>query len=91
MANVKIEIFTRPTWTDCQALKEFLSENKIVYKENDLSKHPDREEDLIKLTGNRIVPGIVIKELAFLGLWKKQKIFIGFEINQNEIKQMILS
>ncbi|WP_281179263.1 glutaredoxin family protein [Vulcanibacillus modesticaldus] len=70
-------------------MKEFLSENKIEYKENDLSKNPEKEAEMKKITGNIIVPAILLKKPALLGLRKKRKVFIGFEINQDEIKREI--
>ena len=46
---------------------------------------PEKEEDLKKVSGARIVPTFVFKE-TILGLPKKSKVFIGFENNFDEIK-----
>lgn len=87
---MKIELYTRPTWTDCQAAKEFLSENNINYIEHDLGGNPDLEKELKEKTGTRIVPAFIIEEPKFLGLTKKRKVLIGFEANQSEIEKMLI-
>lgn len=89
MKKVQLELYTRPTWTDCQAGKEFLSQNKISYIEYDLTKQPSKEEDLIKLTGTRIVPTFVFRNKSFLGLKGKPKTLIGFEQNKDEISGIL--
>lgn len=89
MPNFKLELYTRPTWTDCQAGKEFLSKNNVSYTEYDLTKQPLKEEDLIKITGSRIVPTFVFKHKSLVGLVKKPKVIIGFEQNIDEIRKLI--
>ncbi|KMK76322.1 glutaredoxin family protein [Alkalihalobacillus pseudalcaliphilus] len=82
---MKFELYTRPTCSDCQAAKKFLSQNNIDFLEFDLTKVPEKEEELKKVSGARIVPTFVFKE-TILGLPKKSKVFIGFENNFDEIK-----
>lgn len=89
MGNYHLEIYTRPTCSDCQDLKKFLESHRIPHKQYDLAKQPSKEKDLIKLTGNRIVPGIVFSQPSFLGLSRNSKIMIGFERNKNEIKKLL--
>lgn len=89
MTSLKFELYTRPMWTDCQAGKEFLSKNNIPYIEYDLTKNPSKEEDLIKITGTRIVPTFVFKNKSLLGLMSKPKVLIGFEQNIDEIRKLL--
>jgi glutaredoxin 3 len=82
---MKLELYTRPTCSDCQAAKKFLSQNNIDFLEFDLSRVPEKEENLKDVSGARIVPTFVFKE-TILGLPKKPKLYIGFENNFDEIK-----
>lgn len=89
MAKYHLEIYTRPTCSDCQDLKQFLKDHRIPHKQYDLAKQPLKEKDLIKITGNRIVPGLVFSHSSLLGLVKKSKSMIGFERNKDEIKKLL--
>uniref|UniRef100_UPI00190DABD6 glutaredoxin family protein n=1 Tax=Virgibacillus salexigens TaxID=61016 RepID=UPI00190DABD6 len=62
MKNFHLEVYTRPTCSDCQDLKKFLQVHHIPHIEYDLAKQPLKEKDLIKITGNRIVPGLVFSK-----------------------------
>jgi len=88
MKNVQLELYTRPTCSDCQAGKAFLAKHHISYINYDLSEHPEKEKDLRKLTGTRMVPAFVFKEKSLRGKWRKPKVLIGFENNLDEIKQL---
>ncbi len=87
MGEVQLELYTRPTCSDCQAGKAFLEKHQIPYIDHDLSVHPEKEKDLRKLTGTRMVPTFVFKEKSLLGLLSKPKVMIGFENNLDEIKK----
>ncbi|MDM8102277.1 MULTISPECIES: glutaredoxin family protein [Oceanobacillus] len=89
MAAYHLEIYTRPTCSDCQDLKNFLEEHQIQHKQYDLAKQPEKEKELKKITGNRIVPGIVFSRSSMLGLRKKAKSMTGFEQNKEEIKKLL--
>lgn len=89
MAKYNLEIFTRPTCSDCQDLKNFLEEHQIPHKQYDLTKQPEKEKELKKITGNRIVPGIVFSQSSMLGIRKKAKSMTGFEQNKEEIKKLL--
>lgn len=89
MAKYNLEIFTRPTCSDCQDLKNFLEEHQIPHKQYDLAKQPEKEKELKKITGNRIVPGIVFSQSSMLGIRKKAKSMTGFEQNKEEIKKLL--
>jgi len=89
MANYQLEIYTRPTCSDCQDLKKFLNKYQIQHKQYDLEEQPTKEEEMKKLTGTRIVPGIVFSDSSVLGLRKKTKSMTGFEQNKEEIKKLL--
>lgn len=89
MAKYHLEIYTRPTCSDCQDLKKFLEEHHIPYKQYDLEKQPEKEKELKNRTGNRIVPGIVFSQSSIWGLRKKVKSMTGFEQNKTEIKELL--
>lgn len=90
MKQYQLELYTRPTCSDCQAAKEFLSKNNISYIDYDLTKQPAKEEELIKVSGTRIVPAFVFKKKSLLGLVSKPKVLIGFENNIEEIKSLLM-
>ncbi len=46
---------------------------------------------MIDRTGVRIVPAFILKKKGFSGLFNKTQIFIGFEINQQQIEQLLLT
>lgn len=89
MQRVQIELYSRPTWLDCKEAKEFLSQNGIKYIEYDLTRNPDKEEEMKKRTGSRIVPAFVIRDTRLLSIMKRPKIFIGFEVNKDKIIQLL--
>ena len=89
MKNIQLELYTRPTCSDCQAGKAFLAEHHISYINYDLSEHPEKEKDLRKLTGTRMVPAFVFKDKSLRGKLRKPKVLIGFENNLEEIKQLL--
>ncbi|MEI3605717.1 glutaredoxin family protein [Pseudogracilibacillus sp. SE30717A] len=90
MKNVQLELYTRPTCSDCQEGKAFLSKHHIPYIDHDLSKYPEKEKQLLKLTNTRMVPTFVFKERSLQGFLKKPKILIGFENNIEDIKKILM-
>lgn len=48
MTEYHLEIYTRPTCSDCQNLKNFLEEHQIPHKQYDLAKQPEKEKELKK-------------------------------------------
>ncbi|MDQ0272174.1 glutaredoxin family protein [Cytobacillus purgationiresistens] len=89
MGKFQLELYTRPTCSDCQAGKEFLYKNDISYIDYDLTKHQSKEDELIKITGTRIVPAFVFKNKSLLGWMNKPKVLIGFEQNIDEIRKIL--
>lgn len=86
MSNYDVEIYTRPTCSDCSDLKDFLVRNNVNFKTYDVSSNESYEKQLINLTGNRIVPVIVFKTKK---IFSKDKFFIGFDANRQEIIKLL--
>ena len=89
MKSSQFELYTRPTCSDCQVAKAFLAEHNIPYIGYDLSIEPEREKELIKVSGSRVVPAFVFKKKSLLGFGSKPKVLIGFERNEEEIKKLL--
>jgi len=90
MERMQLELYTRPTCSDCQEGKTFLAEQRIPYINHDLSKYPEKEKDLRKLTGTRIVPAFIFKEKSLRSWLSKPTVLIGFENNIDEIKKILM-
>lgn len=84
-----LEVFTRPTCSDCQDAKAFLSDNQINYIEQDVSEDPEKEQRLVRLTGSRMVPTFVFREQSLLGKIKKPKVLVGYEANKELIHDLL--
>lgn len=80
-----LELYTRPTCSDCQEAKKYLQENEIPYIDKDVSKNSSLEKELIQLSGTRIVPTFAFYKKGFLGSKKLVENIIGFEMNKQEI------
>ena len=90
MKNSQFELYTRPTCSDCQDAKAFLAKHNIPYIGYDLSIEPEKEKELIRVSGSRVVPAFVFKQKTFLGFKRKPKVLIGFEQNKEEIKKLLV-
>lgn len=80
-----LELYTRPTCSDCQEAKKYLQENEIPYIDKIVSKNSSMEKELIQLSGTGIVPSFAFYKKGFLGSKKLVKNIIGFEMNKQEI------
>jgi len=89
LKNIQLELYTRPTCSDCQKGKDFLAKHQISYINHDLSVDPDKEKNLRKITGTRMVPTFVFKDKSIRGRVSKPKVLIGFENNVDEIKSIL--
>lgn len=86
MKNQQLTIYTRPTCLDCQDLKLFLNENNVAYQLKEVATGSPEEEELIALTGNRIVPTLHFQPK---GLFKKAQLFTGFAANRQAIIKLL--
>ncbi|MEK6872403.1 MAG: glutaredoxin family protein [Nanoarchaeota archaeon] len=75
MANVKI--YTTPTCIYCKTAKEFMKENKINFKEIDVSKNQKAAREMIEKSGQMGVPVLDVNG----------KIIVGF--NQEAIEKAL--
>jgi glutaredoxin len=61
-------VFTRPDCSYSDALLAELEDDGVVYEKIDLALHPEREPELLKLTGGeRITPVMVEGEMVIVG------------------------
>ncbi|WP_082692889.1 glutaredoxin domain-containing protein [Bacillus sp. FJAT-29814] len=72
---------------DCKAAKEFLSGIGYRYTEVNVQEQPEKEQELIKLSGTRIVPTFLFQKKGFLG--SKKKVIIGFEQNREQVEELV--
>ena len=64
----KVVLYTHPDCSFSAALKEELDESGVQYEEIDLALHPEKWEELEKLTGGeRITPVLVEGEEVTVG------------------------
>lgn len=87
MGKPTLQIYTRSICGDCQSLKKFLRENGISFQLFELDNNPNKEREMIALTGNKIVPTLVFKTSKFFKT--KQEVLIGFEQNKERIKGLL--
>ena len=46
--NIQLELYTRPTCSDCQESKRYLNSQEISYSHKDVSQNLDLEEEMKK-------------------------------------------
>lgn len=83
--KLELELYTRPTCSDCQEAKKYLTSNGVHFIDKDVSKIPTLEEDLKEISGTKIVPMFAFYKKGLFGKKKLVKSFIGFENNKSEI------
>jgi glutaredoxin len=87
--NIQLELYTRPTCSDCQESKRYLNSQEISYSHKDVSQNLDLEEEMKKkISGNRIVPLFVFIK-KFFGVKKLFKYYVGFENNKKDILNIL--
>jgi glutaredoxin len=90
--NIQLELYTRPTCSDCQESKRYLNSQEISYSHKDVSQNLDLEEEMKKkISGNRIVPSLfVFIKKIFWGKKKKLfKYYVGFENTKKDILNIL--
>ena len=73
----RVIVFTSPTCTYCRALKQYLRQNKIRFKDVDVSRDQRAARDMVRRSGQRGVPVVDIGG----------KIVVGF--NRPEIDELL--
>ncbi|MEW8506029.1 MAG: glutaredoxin 3 [Candidatus Thiodiazotropha sp.] len=63
----EVAIYTRPNCPYCSHAKALLDSRQIAYKELDVTKDPDLLTEMLRRTGGRTFPQIVIGERSVGG------------------------
>lgn len=71
--SVMVKLFVTPGCPYCFTLKEFFKENKIKFKEIDISQDEKAKAEMIKKTGKMEVPIVEINGEIVIG-FNKEKI-----------------
>ena len=77
--NIQLELYTRPTCSDCQESKRYLNSQEISYSHKDVSQNLDLEEEMKKYQATELFPYLFYKNF-----WGKKlfKYYVGFENNK---------
>jgi len=67
----KITIYTTSTCPYCQMAKEYLKQEKLAYTEVDISKNPDKAQEMIQKSKQMGVPVLVIGKTIIVGFDKE--------------------
>ena len=63
----KVVVFTTPTCSWCTRVKQYLRENRIRFKEIDVSRDQKAAEDMVRKTGQQGVPVILVNGRPVVG------------------------
>ena len=63
----RVIIFTTPTCSWCRRAKTYLNQNKVPFREVDVSRDPAAARDLVRRTGQMGVPVIEIDGKPIVG------------------------
>lgn len=74
-----IIIYSIPTCSDCQFAKRYFNEHQVPYVDYNCEENIEYVKEVLELTGKQVVPTIVIRE----------KVFVGFAENLNEISKLL--
>ncbi len=64
---MEVKIYTTPTCPWCKKTKAFLKENKVDYKEIDVSANEDASKEMIKKSGQMGVPVVDVDGVIITG------------------------
>lgn len=87
--DLQLELYTRPTCSDCQDAKKYLKTISVPYVNKDVSANLDLEQEMIAISGNRIVPLFVFYKKGMLRKRRVVKYFVGFESNKEDILTLL--
>lgn len=87
--KLELELYTRPTCSDCQDAKKYLAAHNIAYVNKDVGANPSLEEEMKRISGNRVVPLFVFYKKTLFGKRKQIQHFTGFEINKDDITSLL--
>jgi len=78
---VRIKIFSTPACPYCFTLKEFLKEHNFEFEDIDVSQNKEAREEMIKKSGQMVVPVMEIDNQIVVG-FDKEKISKLLNINK---------
>ncbi len=70
MANKNVIVFSTPTCSWCIKLKNYLKQNKIRFKDVDVSRDKKAAQDMVRKTGQQGVPQMWINNHPVVGFDK---------------------
>lgn len=79
--NLQITVFYTPTCPYCHMIMDYFDEKNIEYVAWDLTKNPEKAQEMMQASGQTGVPVTIIKNND------KEKIIIGF--NQEELNKAL--
>ena len=71
--TARVIVFSTPTCPHCNSAKRYLKQNRIRFKDIDVSKDQRAAKDMVRRTGQMGVPVIMINNRPIVG-FDKQKI-----------------
>ena len=75
----KVVLYSSPNCSDCQALKDFLSDRGVLFIDKNIADDKSAREELADKYGRLATPTIVIGE----------KVFLGFRENRQAIEKLL--
>ncbi len=66
----KVIVFVSPTCKWCRALKQYLRDHKIRFKEIDVTRDQKAAQDMVRRTGQMGVPVVLINNRPIVGFDK---------------------
>lgn len=68
---MKITVYGKPGCGVCMAVKRYLHDRGVRYREFDISRDPDALQEMVDLTGGaRTVPVVAVGDTAVIGFAK---------------------
>jgi glutaredoxin 3 len=72
-----ITIFTTNTCSYCGMVKRYLSSKGLSYDEVNLEEHPDRQEEVLKMSGALTVPITIVTKQD-----DSQEVIVGYNLSR---------
>lgn len=68
----RVTVFTTPTCSWCRRAKQYLTQQRVRFREVDVSRDPIAARDLVRMTGQMGVPVILVGNRPIVGFDKPQ-------------------
>jgi len=63
----KVKVYSTPTCPWCHRAKDYLAKKSVQFEDIDVTKSPDKANEMVKLSGQRGVPVIVVDNEVIIG------------------------